>query len=238
MWDCSQFISPPKYPSLFVWLTYFRYFLFSSSFSLHIFFLCFSLFPTCPLSELELSKILISHDTYIYWNCPFITLNLQNLSNFFISNSVSTIVLKNIHNLKVELCFIQLEYFQDFKPGKQHLKSPWDNCSWAWSPKVCHQIRHSLANIFFLNISYGDHGEVTQSRNLLHLNSTRIWSCGTSRDPNIHPPPWGVSPEKFEWVSPSSRISCYWLIILHFIQWGKSLSLKLGFKKRYMGYSV
>ena len=62
---------------------------------------------------------------------------------------------------------------------------------------------------------------------VLCLNSVRIQSPHTSRGPLCPSASLG-SPEELQCVSPGSRMSCYWLMVLSFIRWGKTLPLKLG----------
>ena len=72
-----------------------------------------------------------------------------------------------------------------------------------------------------------------------HLADDKGTRADSSSSPGCYrdPEPWflcpsacSASPDESGWVSPGSRISHYWLMILSFIQWGKKLSSKLGFK--------
>ena len=112
-------------------------------------------------------------------------------------------------------------------PTSSKQRTTWDAASWAWSPKNSHWIKQlsisRLWQAFLVDILLMDKGTRADSSS----------SPGLYRDPEpwfLCPSACSTSPDESGWVSPGSRISHYWLMILSFIQWRKKLPLKLGFK--------
>ena len=112
-------------------------------------------------------------------------------------------------------------------PQSTALRATWDAASWAWSPKNSHWIKQlstfRLWLVFLVDTWLTDKGTRADSSS----------SPGCYRDPEpwfLCPSACSASPDESGWVSPGSRISHYWLMILSFYSVGEKVILETWFQ--------